>query len=90
MFRPLFSRHVSAAALVLASFASFAPLAVQSRLDADINARIRQEENYERVIEDDVKASAIAIAATLYQLAMRAEMLPRLLAAQMPPLPTRP
>jgi hypothetical protein len=87
MFRPLFSRHVSAAALVLASFASFAPLAVQSRLDADINARIRQEENYERVIEDDVKASAIAIAATLYQLAMRDEMLP---AAQMPPLPTRP
>ena len=87
MFRPLFSRHVSAAALVLASFA---PLAAQSRLDADINARIRQEENYERVIEDDVKASAIAIAATLYQLAMRDEMLPRLPAAQMPPLPTRP
>ena len=47
-------------------------------------------DNYERVIEDDVKASAIAIAATLYQLAMRDEMLPRLPAAQMPPLPTRP
>ena len=45
-------------------------------------------DNYERVIEDDVKASAIAIAATLYQLAMRDEMLPRLPAAQMPPLPT--
>jgi len=42
-------------------------------------------DNYERVIEDDVKASAIAIAATLYQLAMRDEMLPRLTAAQMPP-----
>ena len=42
-------------------------------------------DNYERVIEDDVKASAIAIAATLYQLAMRDEMLPRLPAAQMPP-----
>jgi Zn-dependent M28 family amino/carboxypeptidase len=42
-------------------------------------------DNYERVIEDDVKASAIAIAATLYQLAMRDEMLPRLPAAEMPP-----
>ena len=47
-------------------------------------------DNYERVIENDVKASAIAIAATLYQLAMRDEMLPRLPAAQMPPLPARP
>ena len=44
-------------------------------------------DTYERAIEDDVKASAIAIAATLYQLAMRDEMLPRLPAAQMPPLP---
>ena len=47
-------------------------------------------DNYERVIENDVKASAIANAATLYQLAMRDEMLPRLPAAQMPPLPARP
>jgi hypothetical protein len=47
-------------------------------------------DTYERVIEDDVKASAIAIAATLYQLAMRDEMLPRLPAAQMPPLPAPP
>jgi carboxypeptidase Q len=46
-------------------------------------------DSYERVIEDDVKASAIAIAATLYQLAMRDEMLPRLPAAQMPALPVR-
>ena len=44
-------------------------------------------DTYERVIEDDVKASAIAIAATLYQLAMRDEMLPRLPSAQMPPPP---
>ena len=42
-------------------------------------------DTYERIIEDDVKASAISIAATLYQLAMRDEMLPRLPAAQMPP-----
>ncbi len=47
-------------------------------------------DTYERVIEEDVKASAIAIAATLYQLVMRDEMLPRLTSAQMPPLPARP
>jgi hypothetical protein len=47
-------------------------------------------DTYERVIEDDVKASAIAIAATLYQLAMRDEMLPRLPASEMPPLPAPP
>jgi carboxypeptidase Q len=41
-------------------------------------------DNYERVIEDDVKASAIAIAATLYQLAMRDEMLPRFTTTEMP------
>ena len=35
-------RHLSAAALVLALFA---PLAAQPRMDADINAKIRQEEN---------------------------------------------
>jgi hypothetical protein len=44
-------------------------------------------DNYERVIEEDVKASAIVIAATVYQLAMRDAMLARLPAAQMPPLP---
>ena len=44
-------------------------------------------DTYERIVEDDVKASAIAVAATLYQLAMRDEMLPRLPAAQMPPPP---
>src|SRR6185295_6298749 len=41
-------------------------------------------DNYERIIEDDVKASAIAIAATLYQLAMREEMLPRFTKTEMP------
>jgi hypothetical protein len=46
-------------------------------------------DNYERVIEEDVKASAIAIAATLYQLAMRDEMVPRLAKADMPPPPAR-
>jgi hypothetical protein len=44
-------------------------------------------DTYERIVEDDVRASAIEIAATLYQLAMRDEMLPRLSAADMPPPP---
>ena len=42
-------------------------------------------DHYERVIEADVKASAIAIAATLYQLAMRDEMVPRFTKETMPP-----
>ena len=46
-------------------------------------------DTYERIVEDDVRASAIEIAATLYQLAMRDEMLPRLPAAEMPPPPKR-
>jgi hypothetical protein len=46
-------------------------------------------DTYERVIEADVKDSAIAIAATLYQLAMRDGMLPRFAASEMPPPVTR-
>jgi len=44
-------------------------------------------DTYERVIEDDVKASAVAAATLLYQLAMRDEMLPRLAASDMPAAP---
>lgn len=44
-------------------------------------------DTYERIIEDDVKKSAIIIAAAVYQLAMRDEMLPRFKAADMPALP---
>jgi carboxypeptidase Q len=44
-------------------------------------------DTYERVIEDDVKRSAIIIAAALYELAMRDEMLPRLRREEMPPPP---
>ena len=44
-------------------------------------------DTYERVIEDDVKASAVAAATLLYQLAMRDEMLPRLAPANMPAAP---
>jgi hypothetical protein len=41
-------------------------------------------DTYERIVEDDVKKSAIAIAATVYQLAMRDEPLPRFAADEMP------
>ena len=41
-------------------------------------------DTYERIIEDDVKKSAVIIAAAVYALAMRDEMLPRLPKAEMP------
>ncbi len=41
----------------------------------------------ERIVEDDVKKSAIAIASALYHLAMREDMLPRFAAGQMPAAP---
>lgn len=44
-------------------------------------------DTYERVIESDVKSSAIIIAAAVYTLAMDDNMLPRFKAADMPPLP---
>jgi len=50
-------------------------------------------DTYERIIENDVKSSAIAIAAALYQLVMRDEPLPRFKAEEMPklaPVPTPP
>jgi hypothetical protein len=43
---------------------------------------------YERIIEPDVKASAIIFAAAVYALAMRDEMLPRFKPGSMPPPPT--
>ncbi len=45
-------------------------------------------DTYERVIEDDVKSSAIIIAAAVYNLAMRDELLPRYPKDAMPKLPT--
>jgi hypothetical protein len=41
-------------------------------------------DTYERIVEDDVKKSAIAIAAAVYHLAMRDEQLPRFSAEDMP------
>jgi hypothetical protein len=46
-------------------------------------------DTYERIIEDDVKQSVQVIAAAVYHLAMRDQMLPRLAKDKMPPLPTQ-
>ena len=46
-------------------------------------------DTYERIVPEDVKASAIVIAAAVYQLAMRDELLPRFEPSAMPtPVPT--
>ncbi|MBC7900828.1 MAG: M20/M25/M40 family metallo-hydrolase [Saprospiraceae bacterium] len=45
-------------------------------------------DTYERIVEDDVKKSAVAIAAAVYQLAIQDELLPRFKAGEMPALPT--
>jgi hypothetical protein len=44
-------------------------------------------DTYERVVEDDVKKSAIVMAAAVYHLAMRDELLPRFTSDQMPRRP---
>ena len=44
-------------------------------------------DTYERIVEDDVKKAAIVIAAAVYELAMRDELVPRVAAADMPVLP---
>ncbi|HET9360613.1 MAG TPA: M20/M25/M40 family metallo-hydrolase [Vicinamibacterales bacterium] len=44
-------------------------------------------DTYERVIEDDVKKSAIVLAAAVYHVAMRDQMLPRFTAEEMPRRP---
>ena len=54
-------------------------------------------DTYERILEDDVKKNAMIVAWSVYQLAMRDDLLPRLPAAEMParppaeePTPARP
>ena len=47
-------------------------------------------DTYERVVEDDVKRSAIVMAAAVYHLAMRDELLPRFTTEQMPRRPGAP
>jgi carboxypeptidase Q len=47
-------------------------------------------DTYERIVEDDVKKSAITIAAVVYHLAMRDEQLPRFTKSEMPRRPQQP
>jgi hypothetical protein len=47
-------------------------------------------DTYERIIEPDVKASAIVFAAAVYTVAMRDDMLPRFKASEMPAPPPTP
>ena len=44
-------------------------------------------DTYERILEDDVRNDAVTVAWSIYQLAMRDELLPRFAKADMPPLP---
>ena len=44
-------------------------------------------DTYERILEDDVKKDAMVVAWSVYQLAMRDDLLPRLSKAEMPPKP---
>jgi len=46
-------------------------------------------DTYERIVEDDVKKSAVIVAAAVYQLAMADTLLPRFAPDKMPTLPTR-
>lgn len=46
-------------------------------------------DTYERIVEEDVKKSAIIIASAVYQLAMADSLLPRFSADKMPALPNR-
>src|SRR5215213_382590 len=45
-------------------------------------------DTYERILEDDVKKDAMVIAWSVYQLAMREDLLPRFAKSEMPPKPT--
>ena len=47
-------------------------------------------DTYERIVEDDVKKSAIIVAAAVYHLATRPDLLPRFKAGEMPALPGAP
>jgi Zn-dependent M28 family amino/carboxypeptidase len=47
-------------------------------------------DTYERIIESDAQASAMAIASAVYHLAMRDEKLPRFSREQMPQVPATP
>jgi hypothetical protein len=47
-------------------------------------------DTYERILEDDVKRAAVIMATTVYEVAMRDELLPRFARGDMPPPPPSP
>jgi hypothetical protein len=47
-------------------------------------------DTYERILEDDVKKDAVTVAWSVYQLAMRDDLLPRFTKAEMPAPPPAP
>ena len=57
---------------------------VQDRIEYFSHTWHTNLDTYERIVEDDAKASAAVIAAAVYELAMRDELLPRLNNKQMP------
>jgi hypothetical protein len=56
----------------------------QDPIQYDTHTHHTNLDTYERIVEDDVKASAIVIAATVYHLAMRDDLLPRFKQNTMP------
>jgi hypothetical protein len=61
----------------------------QDSIDYNPHTHHTNLDTYERIIEEDVKGNAMVIAATLYQLAMSDNMVPRFSADKMPPPPQR-
>jgi carboxypeptidase Q len=58
---------------------------VQDPIEYSSHTHHTNLDTYERIIEEDAKASAIIVASVVYHLAMRDEPLPRFTAADMPP-----
>jgi hypothetical protein len=58
--------------------------ALQDPIQYQTNTWHTNLDTYERIVEDDVKKSAIVFAAAVYHLAMRDQLLPRFSADEMP------
>ena len=63
---------------------------MQDPIEYDTHSWHSNLDTYERIVEDDVKQAAIAIAALVYHLAMRDELLPRFAKDAMPRRPRPP
>ena len=65
-------------------------LVMQDPIQYDAQTWHTNLDTYERIVEEDVKKSAIVIAAAVYHVAMRDELLPRFAVDQMPRPPNPP